>query len=124
MPILHLSDGAGTRWPDLLNSVPIMVIYKHSSFCSASFFSRHSVRAFSITHPDILIFQVDVIRQRDLSDRIARDLGIVHASPQTIMVVGGQPVWTGSHSDVSGQALEHAFASVESGGPRTSPVPD
>lgn len=123
MPILHLGDGAGIRWPAILHAAPLMVIYKHSPFCSASLFSRSSVRAFSLTHPEIPIFQVDVIRHRSFSARIGRDLGVGHASPQVIMVAHGQPVWTGAHGDVSAAALCRALASRQLSGSPPCPGP-
>ncbi len=123
MPILHLGGGAGIRWPELLHAAPVVVIYKHSPFCGASLFSRSSVRAFSLTHPEIPIFQVDVVRHRAFSARIGRDLGVVHASPQVIVVADGQPVWTGAHGEVSAAALLHAFASRARGGPAPGPDP-
>jgi bacillithiol system protein YtxJ len=107
---MRIQEEATPDWPGALKAAPIVVIYKHSPWCSVSFFSRQSLRGFARTHPAIPIFQVDVIAQRPLSDRIAKDLGIVHASPQAIMVADGRVIWTGSHTAVSAASLDSALS--------------
>ncbi len=42
----------------------------------------------------------------------AVELGIRHASPQVILVAGGQPLWNASHGDVTMRALERALGSL------------
>jgi len=111
---MHLEEGVTPGWPDVLKAASIVVIYKHSPWCSVSFFSRLSLRAFARAHPAIPVFQIDVIGQRPLSDRIARDLGIVHASPQAILVAEGRVVWTGSHVAVSAASLDSALSQTAS----------
>ena len=115
MPILRLNDPGTMPWPDLLGSAPILILYKHSSVCLYSLLSRFSILGFSTAHPDLPIFWIDVIDQRDFSSRIAEDLLVLHQSPQAIMVAGGCPVWTASHGGLTVRAMEQALADARNG---------
>lgn len=121
MSILPLSDPGSPPWPDLLQAAPILILYKDSLFCISSLFSGFSIRAFSSANPDLPIFQVDVIGQRDLSSRIAQDLQILHQSPQAIMVAEGRPVWAASHGGITARALEQALANAKTAKGATRP---
>jgi bacillithiol system protein YtxJ len=56
-------------------------------------------------HPDLPVYWVDVIGGRPLSRALADRLGIVHESPQAILLRGGTPVWHASHFAVTAEAM-------------------
>lgn len=82
------------------------VIYKHSTRCPVSTDAYSEVAAFALAHPSVTVHIVDVILARDVSQHIARATGILHQSPQVIVVEEGAVRWHGSHYTISTNALE------------------
>ena len=86
----------------------MILLYKHSPVCGVSAAALREVRAFAESTPAVPVWRVDVIRQRDLSKRIAAELGIGHASPQVILLAQEQPVYSESHFHISRAAIAEA----------------
>lgn len=84
----------------------MVVLYKHSPWCGLSTTARHEVFFFAEGNPDIPVYQVDVIHQRALSQKIEQLMQIEHESPQVILVRAGQPVSWASHRGVTAHAME------------------
>ena len=84
----------------------VVVLYKHSPWCGLSTAARHEILFFAEGNPDIPIYQVDVIHQRTLSQKIEQLMRIEHESPQVILVRDGQPVSWASHRGVTAHAIE------------------
>lgn len=90
------------------------VIFKHSSRCPVSSDAYDEVAAFGLAHPDVTVCLLDVIASRPLSQYLAGATGIVHQSPQAIVVEDGTVRWHGSHYAISALALaRHASAGGE-----------
>ena len=104
-PIMQLRDK--TELDEVLRS-PSAVLYKHSPRCGICTAALLEVRHFADTHPEIPVYQVDVLAQRSLSNAIADRLAIRHKSPQAIVLREGAVAWHGAHFRVSAQALEKA----------------
>jgi bacillithiol system protein YtxJ len=85
------------------------LLFKHSTTCPISAAAQRAVAAYEASSP-VPILRVRVIEDRTLSQQLARELGIAHASPQAILLRGGQPVWKASHYDITEQALATACA--------------
>jgi bacillithiol system protein YtxJ len=111
LTIRALTGGDAESFASLRGHGPV-VIYKHSPYCGVSIAALRQVEAFAGTHPDIDIVQVDVIRQRSFSQYIAGALGITHASPQAILVVGGRVTWSATHHAVTEPAISAAVRSA------------
>lgn len=90
----------------------LAVLYKHSPVCGLSTRARREVRRFLEAHPDLSVYIIDVIRQRELSREIEGRTGIRHESPQAIVLRGGDATWHGSHRAVTEEALTRAVASA------------
>ena len=95
----------------LAGSSPVLV-FKHSPVCGVSSRALSQLSEFTASHPDVPVFMIDVIHQRMLSNRLAADLGVRHASPQAIVVRGGRALWSASHFRISSDALAAAFRSA------------
>ncbi|MGN6391286.1 MAG: monothiol bacilliredoxin BrxC family protein [Gemmatimonadales bacterium] len=89
--------------PPLL-AAPLALLYKHSPICPTSGFAYEEVLAFRRLRA-IPIYLVDVIKHRPLSRALAERLGVVHASPQAIILRAGVPAWHRSHFDIQADAL-------------------
>ena len=82
------------------------ILFKHSTSCPTSAAAYREVRSFAEAHPDVQVFIVKVIEQRDLSNRFAEHFGVRHASPQIIVIKDGQAVQNFSHHRITLGAIE------------------
>lgn len=90
------------------------LILKHSYRCPISARAKGEVdrflKKYREEYQDPLDFElVDVIEGRDRSDEISRETGIVHESPQAILLdQTGQVCWHRSHRQVTREVLLEA----------------
>jgi bacillithiol system protein YtxJ len=82
-------------------------LFKHSSTCPISAGAQNAVRS-AEKQIEIPIYRVVVQAHRDLSNRITEQFGIVHESPQIILVDGGAARWSTSHYGITAAAIEKA----------------
>jgi bacillithiol system protein YtxJ len=101
-------------------SEPLAVVYKHSPICPTSSLAYEEIRSLRQLHRDVPVYIVDVVHARSLSRFIAERIGIVHASPQAIILRAGVPAWHGSHYDLRADVIDRQLASLkaEDGGQR------
>jgi bacillithiol system protein YtxJ len=85
---------------------PRAVLYKHSPRCGVSLRTLREVEKFAEQMPDVPVYMVDVVADRDLSGAIAEHFEIAHQSPQAIVLADGQPTWYASHFQISARRLE------------------
>ena len=90
---------------DTLLDLPIVLVYKHSRRCPISLIAYQEVEQLEGEHPDIPVHLVDVLSSRPVARYVAERTGIVHHSPQLILLVRGEPVWAVSHFDVRAAEL-------------------
>jgi bacillithiol system protein YtxJ len=90
-----------------LLAAPLAILYKHSPICPASSFAYEEILAFRRVSP-VPVYLVDVIKHRPLSRDLAQRLGVVHQSPQAIVLRLGVPAWHRSHYDIEVAALTRA----------------
>lgn len=76
------------------------VIFKHSTRCgtSAMVLSRLE-RSGTPSHIDF--YFLDLIRYRDISNKIARQFSVHHESPQILVIRNGECVYDESHISIS-----------------------
>ena len=110
MDITNLSDKK--EWKELINNSSSdyeLIIYKHSPICGLSQLAENTLDEWCKKHRDInhiKILKVDVISSRSLSRRIAKDLKIVHESPQLIWLDRELKVkFHASHYDINEEEL-------------------
>ena len=84
----------------------LSVIYKHSTRCWICTKAERQVREFADQHPEVPVYQVDALEEKDISNEVAGRLGVEHHSPQVIVVRDGKAAWTGSHFRISRRILE------------------
>ncbi len=90
---------------DLLTN-RIAVIFKHSTRCPISSAAHSEVENFAENHPEVPVYLVRVIQNRQASDQVASRFGVAHESPQALVFRDGSLIWHGSHYDVTSAALE------------------
>jgi bacillithiol system protein YtxJ len=99
-----------TRTDDLdeVFARPRVLIYKHSARCWMCKKALKDVRDFAGVNPDVAVYMVDVMGNRDVSDEIARRFDLKHESPQVILVEASGAVWHANHMKITPAALSSA----------------
>lgn len=95
---------------DELLRVERAVLYKHSPICGSSALAVRQVQTFAAANPGVAVYTVDVIRERELSNRLAEAIGVTHESPQVIILHHGRPGWCGSHFEVTAENIARNLA--------------
>jgi bacillithiol system protein YtxJ len=62
---------------------------------------------------DVPVYLVDVVHSRPLSRYIAERVGVVHASPQAIILRSGVPAWYGSHFDLRADTMSEKLDALK-----------
>lgn len=70
------------------------LVFKHSTQCPVSKHAANAVRAADLPLP---LYWVNVIEQRPLSTWIAEHFGVIHESPQLLLIRGGKVQQSWSH---------------------------
>jgi bacillithiol system protein YtxJ len=89
----------------LSNEKPV-VIFKHSTRCSIS---RMALKQFESEYDlddTVLVFILDLLEHRDISNEIASRFGVQHQSPQLLLIKNGKSVYDVSHSDIDAAELK------------------
>ena len=98
---------------------PLAILYKHSPICPTSGIAFEEIRSLRRLQQDVPVYLVDVVHSRPLSRYIAERLGIVHASPQVIILRAGVPAWHGSHFDLRADTMARQLEALKEGGERS-----
>lgn len=86
------------------------MIFKNSMQCPISAAARKNFTDFAeLCGGKIELYMVDVIAKRDLSKEIANRTGVVHQSPQIILLEMGKVKWSKSHWDINQKSLKEAL---------------
>lgn len=81
------------------------VFFKHSTRCSISSMALNSFES-SWELADENLYYIDLLRFRDVSNALAMKTGVVHQSPQAIIVRNGEVVYHASHSGIDTRAIQ------------------
>ncbi|MFM2363432.1 MAG: hypothetical protein RLZZ316_2334 [Bacteroidota bacterium] len=110
----------GMNWIDLTTHAALdalitasqqqpQVIFKHSTRCSISTMAKARLER---TYQPIgaNFFYLDLLRHRDISDKIAEHFHVHHESPQILVIKNGVCVYTESHSGINMDDIEEQVA--------------
>jgi bacillithiol system protein YtxJ len=97
---------------------PLAVVYKHSPICPTSGIAYEEMRSLRRLQGDVPVYMVDVVHSRPLSRYIAERVGVVHQSPQAIILRAGVTAWHGSHFDLRADEMARMLEALKSQLPR------
>jgi bacillithiol system protein YtxJ len=81
-------------------------ILKHSTRCGISAMMKTRLESkWEKKNPQIPIYLVDLLADRELSDQIAKEFNIRHESPQLIILQNGVSTYHASHIGISSSAV-------------------
>lgn len=82
-----------------LSSSGKIALFKHSTRCPVSSMAKNRLeKSWDKETNGTAIFFLDLIQYRELSNKIASELAVDHASPQLILVEGGKSIYNASHN--------------------------
>ena len=107
----HAPEGA--RIPELLTKEDydalrhreLAIVFKHSSTCPVSIYVHDQVLRFRAEKPDVPVYMVSVRKHRDLARYIQERTGVIHESPQILVLRWGNAVRSASHGDITTHLL-------------------
>ncbi len=88
----------------------LYLLFKHSLVCPVSRWAFDEYEAFVKAHPEVATGWIDVRGQQEWSRWIAEKTGVVHQSPQALLIRGGKVIWDASHDEIRREALSEALA--------------
>ena len=97
---------------DQLLQLPTVVLAKHSTRGFISTRAMRQVTKFAEKHPDVPVYQLDIIAFPQLSERVAVDLQVPHESPQVIVLTDGTATWNDSHFGITEKAIAKGVSSA------------
>lgn len=87
-----------------------VLIFKHSTRCGISHMALEKLESQWHEHPlSLRAYFLDLITYRDISNAIAKDVGVLHQSPQIILLDKGKCVFTTSHNAISVPVIAQAL---------------
>ncbi|MFC4873863.1 bacillithiol system redox-active protein YtxJ [Negadavirga shengliensis] len=80
-----------------------VLIFKHSTRCSISSMAWNRIeRSWNAEDSEkISPYFLDLISYREISDAIAREFNVAHASPQVIVIKNGEAIYDNSHMGIN-----------------------
>ena len=85
-----------------------VAIFKHSTRCSVSRMAWNQFsNQFDIVFEKMELYFLDLLAHRSISNEVAERFGVVHQSPQLIVIKDGKAVYDASHSDIDAQDLKN-----------------
>lgn len=76
------------------------LIFKHSTRCPVSSMAKNRLEK-EEQPQDVDFYYLDLIKYRSLSNKIADDFKVTHASPQVLLIENGTCVYNDSHSNIT-----------------------
>jgi bacillithiol system protein YtxJ len=91
-----------------------VVLFKHSTRCSISSMALSRLeRSWSESEVgQATPYLVDLVAHRDISNNIAHKTGVMHESPQVIILKDGKPVYNASHMGIQYSAIKEKLKEI------------
>ena len=87
-----------------------VVIFKHSTRCSVSRMALKQFENEFNLQDKMDTYYLDLIENRAISNEIAIKFGVVHQSPQLLVIKNGKCIYNISHSDIDALFLNQFLA--------------
>lgn len=102
---LQLTDlGQLNEISDLSFQKPV-AIFKHSTRCSISRMALKQFENEFNLEDKVTPYYLDLLEFRNISNEIAARFGVMHQSPQLILIKDGNAIYSATHSDIQVEDL-------------------
>ncbi len=96
---------------DLKNAEGYSLIFKHSTRCPVSLMARRTFEMDKKAIPEgTILYFLDLIAYRDVSNKVVEVFGVQHQSPQILLIKNGECILEASHSDISAGEVAEVIA--------------
>ena len=75
------------------------LIFKHSTRCAISSMAKNRLER-STTPNNVDFYYLDLVKHRQLSNKVAADFAVYHESPQVLLIKNGECIYDESHSGI------------------------
>lgn len=99
MKWIELNDEGQLNTIKELSKNKPQLIFKHSTRCSISSMAKGRLER-SIQPDNIDFYYLDLIKNRQLSNKVAENFSVFHESPQVLLIKNGACVYDESHSGI------------------------
>lgn len=83
-----------------------VAILKHSTSCGISrMVLRQFEKDYNLKDEHVKLYFLDLLKHREISNRIASRFNVPHESPQLVVIKGGKAVYDASHNEISVEGL-------------------
>ncbi|MFL5774621.1 MAG: bacillithiol system redox-active protein YtxJ [Flavisolibacter sp.] len=107
---IHLTEEEQLKHIISKSQLRPQVIFKHSTRCSISAVALQRLQKTS-QPSDIDFYFLDLIANRDLSNKVATVFKVQHESPQVLIIRDGECIYDESHMGISmAEIVEHLHA--------------
>ena len=91
------------------NTIPC-IIYKHSTRCSLSSLAKHRLEInWDFDDNELEPYFLDVIRNQDVSNLVAKRFSVYHESPQILLIRNGECTYETSHLNITLEDLRSSL---------------
>ena len=87
------------------------LIFKHSSRCAISGVAMNRLER-SATKANVDFYFLDLISNRQVSNKVAEEFSVYHESPQVLLIKDGKCIYDESHSGISMTEIEEKVATL------------
>ncbi len=102
----YLESMEGLNEIELESFTKPIAIFKHSTRCSISRMAWSQFqKAYNIPSDQMHLYHLDLLAYRDISSAIAERFGVVHQSPQLILIKDGKAIYDCSHENIDAAKL-------------------
>ncbi|MFM7769344.1 MAG: bacillithiol system redox-active protein YtxJ [Bacteroidota bacterium] len=91
----HLAD-----WNNLWNSDSKYIVFKHSTRCSISLTAWNKFQRNWEDSCNTPVYLLDLLNFREISNAISSDTGVMHESPQCLLIQNKQVLVQATHSGI------------------------
>jgi bacillithiol system protein YtxJ len=83
-----------------------VIFFKHSTRCSISAMALRGFQSdWSLGEMRFGLYYIDLIAHRDVSNALAEKSGVMHQSPQVIVVQGEKSIYNASHEQIQADKI-------------------
>lgn len=86
------------------------LIFKHSTRCNISNMALKFFEKEWDQEADVNLYFLDILANRNLSNKVAEVFQVHHESPQVILIKNGECILDASHQDISASELQEVLS--------------
>ncbi len=97
---IEITDEAQLSDVKNLSAEKPQLIFKHSTRCPVSTMAKTRLER-GTTPPNIDFYYLDLIKHRNISQKVAETFDVSHESPQVLLIKNGACIYDESHSGIT-----------------------